>query len=304
MGVNERQRQARQQARKGMSLRQKVITSGLHKRYTLAASRILSYWQESRVVPSAWEDFDLATCEWLQHIFAEGLPKGYGSDGIAALQHFVPEVSGKLRASWRLLRTWQKLEPPVRVMPLSPLMVTAMASLCITLGYPGLGAGFLVAFDAFLRPGELYSLTVGDVIWASGRATLTLRAAKTGQRKGAEEMVFVNSKLATKWLKAACRNRSPSDTIIQVTPEHCRHVLFTLLDTLQVPGHLSMYSFRRGGATWFFVQERSLETTLLRGRWASTSTARIYLQDSAASLIHCQLAPAVRHTMKELTMLL
>ena len=31
----------------------------------------------------------------------------------------------------------------------------------------------------------------------------------------------------------------------------------------------------RGGATWDFLEHQSMERTLLRGRWASTSSARM-----------------------------
>ncbi len=51
-----------------------------------------------------------------------------------------------------------------------------------------------------------------------------------------------------------------------------------------------MYSFRRGGATWHFLSGGKLEETLLRGRWQSFSTVRIYLQDAAATLIQLQIS--------------
>ena len=47
-------------------------------------------------MPSTWDEFDVATGQWLEHIVAEGYPKGYASDGLAALQHYVPEVAGKV----------------------------------------------------------------------------------------------------------------------------------------------------------------------------------------------------------------
>lgn len=37
--------------------------------------------------PQRWEDVDLAASQYLEHVFAEGYPKGYGSDGLD-LQHF------------------------------------------------------------------------------------------------------------------------------------------------------------------------------------------------------------------------
>eukprot|EP00438_Fugacium_kawagutii_P004132 Skav211256 [mRNA] locus=scaffold3676:135811:142394:+ [translate_table: standard] len=242
---------------------------------TTAASKYLE------IIPS--ELFPTGTTE------AEGLPKGYGSDALAAIQHFLPETAGKLRNSWRLLKAWNKMEPPTRVLPISPLMIAGMAGLCARLGWCGPAAALLVGFDCLLRPGEIYELKVGDVTWAAGRATLTLHSAKTGQRKGAEEMVFCESHLATKWLRKACAGRGPSDYIIDRTRLQFRTLFFNLLTHFDITGNLSLYSLRRGGATWHFLGERSMESALTRGRWQSTSTARIYLADAAATLVHLQL---------------
>ena len=109
-------------------------------------------------MPKTWEDFDVAAAQFLEHVFSEGYPKGYGSDGLAALQHFVPEVAGKLRHSWRLLKSWQKMEPPLRVLPISPLLVLAISGACAKLQLVAEAAAFLLCFDTLLRPGELYRL--------------------------------------------------------------------------------------------------------------------------------------------------
>ena len=116
----EQRRQERKKQRANQRLQEKVLTPALHQRYQQAALRVLCFWRYLRALPQTWDDFDVAVPQWLEHIFAEGYPKGYGSDGLAALQHHVPEVAGKLRHSWRHLKSWQKMEPPVRVLPISP----------------------------------------------------------------------------------------------------------------------------------------------------------------------------------------
>ena len=297
-------RQARKQNRAGLSLKDKVLSPGLHQRYALAASRILNFWQDSNLTPCLWEKIDLAASQCLEYVFAEGYPKGYGSDGLAALQHFLPEAAGKLRHSWRLLKSWQKMEPPVRVLPISPLMVLAISGACVRLGRIPEAAAFLVAFDALLRPGELYSLTAGDVTWARGRAVLSLRNTKSGLRKGATEMVVCQSHVTNVWLWAALRHKKATDKLLPIAPADLRHVFHTMIQHLNVPGHFSLYSFRRGGATWHFISEQSMEATLLRGRWVSTSTARIYLQDAAATLSHLQISDTQKAYMHELASVL
>ena len=108
------------------------------------------------------------------------------------------------------------MEPPLRVLPISPLMVLAISGACVRLGRIAEAAAFLVAFDALLRPGELYALTAGDVTWARGRAVLSLRNTKSGQRKGATEMVSTivcQSHVTNIWLWAALRNKKPKDKL-------------------------------------------------------------------------------------------
>lgn len=271
MGTNERQRQARKIARKGLTLKKHLVTSQLHRRYLTAASRVLDFWEEANLLPLTWDDFDVAVSQWLEHIFADGLPKGYGSDALASFQHFLLEVAGKLRNSWRLLKAWNKIEPPTRALPISPLMIAGMAGLCARLGWCGPAAALLVGFDCLLRPGEIYQLRVKDVSWARGNASLCLTNTKTGQRKNADELVICQSEVATRWLRQACANKPPEAMILDRPAKQFRSLFFNLLAHFEIDGNISLYSLRRGGATWHFMCHQSMEATLIRGRWQSTS---------------------------------
>ena len=244
---------------------------------------------------------DIAASLYLEHIFCEGFPKGFGCDGLAALQHFLPEVAGKLRHSWRLLKSWNKMEPPVRVLPISPLIVLAMSGACVRLRKIQCAAAFLLCFDTLLRPGELYRLRKQDFTWAGGKAVVSLHNTKTGQRKGAEEMVVCHSRVANYWLQKALAPKAQEDFLLSGSAKALRNLFFTILEHFNIQGHFSMYSFRRGGATWHFLSGGSMEATLLRGRWQSSSTARIYLQDAAATLTHLQISPMQRAYMKQLS---
>ena len=50
------------------------------------------------------------------------------------------------------------------------------------------------------------------------------------------------------------------------------------------------YSIRRGGATQHFMLNGNMSTTIVRGRWASGKTARIYIGDGLASLAQIRLS--------------
>ena len=47
---------------------------------------------------------------------------------------------------------------------------------------------------------------------------------------------------------------------------------------------LTPYSLRRGGATHEYLASKNLERVMLRGRWSSIRTAKIYIEDGAAIL--------------------
>ena len=169
------------------------------------------------------------------------------------------------------------------------------AGTAVMLGYIPEAAGLLLAFDCMLRSGELYTLRVKDISFMRGKAVLNLGQSKAGKRTGHSEMVVCESRLAYKWAQRACQARSKNELLISRGPVFFRKLFHALIDYFQVEGLLTVYSLRRGGATWDFLQHQSMERTLLRGRWSSTSTARIYLQDAVATVSHLQLSAEQRH---------
>ena len=99
-----------------------MVFKGLVARYIHAVGQLVALWRDSFLSPDCTSEIDDGF--WLVHIFSEGEPKGLGSDGLAGLQFFLPQCAGNLRHAWKLQKVWQKLEPPRRVLPLSPLRLS------------------------------------------------------------------------------------------------------------------------------------------------------------------------------------
>lgn len=294
MGRSQERRQERQAKRKGLNLRKNLISAPLLKRYQFVLIHIANYLADCNLRVECIEDLDEAISSWVEYIFFEGEAKGLASDGLASLQYHLPQSAGHLRMSWKLVRTWQKVEPPTRVIPLSPMLARAFAGACVLSGKIAEAAAILMAFDAMLRPGELYVVAVKDLTFYATKAVLTLRDTKTGKRKGAGEMVVINSALANRWLRIACRARRPNDLLLLDGPPSFRLLFRNLVSHFGLQGLYAVYSLRRGGATWDFLLHQSMKRTLLRGRWTSTSTARIYLQDTVATMANLSLTPFQR----------
>eukprot|EP00438_Fugacium_kawagutii_P036537 Skav228171 [mRNA] locus=scaffold1728:18157:20618:+ [translate_table: standard] len=276
--------EARQANRKGLTLKASMITSPLHLRYSTALVQITQFWATANIVVATLSDADAAVGCWLEHIFSEGEPKSLASDGLASLQFHLPALCGHFRSSWKMVKTWHRLEPPTRVVPLSPLLCLAFAGACIHCNRIAEAAALLVGFDALLRPGEICAMQCRDVTFLKDHAVIHHRDTKTGKRKGAGEMVIVDSQIAVKWLRRALCRRAPHERLVPGSLSAFRQLFHNLVHHLQLRGLFALYSLRRGGATHDFLTHGSLERTLLKGRWSSSSTARIYLQDTVATI--------------------
>lgn len=273
-------------------------------RYRKTMLLFLSFTAEFGYCVYSWDDLDDVVSEWLEFLFHDGAHKTLASDGLAGLQFFLPQAIGRLKHSWKLAKVWQRLEPPQRVLPMSPLVLLGFAGACLHMQLQPEAAALLVGFDAMLRSGELYRLRIKDISFYGGRAVLSLGFTKTGKRNNAAEMVVVESAIAVKALRLACRNRKAQERLLHRGERFFRAVFTLLLELFDIEGLITVYSLRRGGASWDFLQHQSLERTLLRGRWASTSSARIYLQDATAMVTHLRLSAAQQSAVSSAASLL
>lgn len=289
---NQNAKAERQIKRRGLDLKASLVTPQLLKRYQAALVRVTTFLQDCNLRVQHIDDLDEAVSSWIEHIFFDGESKSLASDGLASIQYHLPQAIGHLRLSWKLAKAWQKIEPPSRVVPLSPLLTRAFAGACLLTGRVAEAACVLTAFDALLRPGELYLLQVRDIMFFSNQAVITLRDTKTGKRRSSGEMVVVESSLATYYLQLACQHRPARSVLLQDGAPAFRLLFRNLVDHFELQGLFAVYSLRRGGATYNFLHHGSMEKTLLRGRWTSTSTARIYIQDTIAAVSQLRLTPA------------
>eukprot|EP00435_Cladocopium_sp_Y103_P073923 s72_g45.t1 len=203
MGRLQERKQERRQKRKGLSLKKHLISAQLLKRYQFVLIHIVNFLADCNLFVRAIEELDEAISSWLEYIFFEGEAKGLASDGLASIQYYLPQAAGHLRMSWKMVKAWQRIEPPTRVIPMSPLLARGFAGACVLAGKISEAAAILMAFDGLLRPGEIYLVQVRDLTFYPSGTVLTLRDTKTGKRKGAGEMVVINSILANRWLRTA-----------------------------------------------------------------------------------------------------
>ncbi|CAK0901893.1 unnamed protein product [Prorocentrum cordatum] len=274
-------------------LREVMISPLSLQRYTDAVNEVVDFWVEEGRSPCTPAQVDTDLAAFIEKRWSEHGSLFDINNAIAGVSHFFPPVRGHLRESWRLARTWQRQEPAGRALPIGPLIAAAFAGAFAATGHLGAAAVLAAGYDTYMRTGEMASLVWNDVQLYPARASavLLLRGTKSQHQTGAKEFVLVRSTVAYKLLARAKAAAAPEEACFGMEPS-AFHRLFSQVKELLGFGNakLTLYSWRRGGASADFKSHGSMEQTLLRGRWASVRTARLYVQDAVAEATQLNLS--------------
>eukprot|EP00971_Amphidinium_carterae_P063772 1262284-Amphidinium_carterae.1 len=141
----------------------------------------------------------------------------------------------------------------------------------------------LLGFHGYLRPLELCSLRVQDLSFANARqASVNLGFTKSGIRRGAMEVLAIDDPLviAALWRRCEALQWQPQSFLLSLSLSALRRWFYKAVAFYQLtPLRFTLYSLRRGGATEDFRSSQNLPRVMLKGRWADTATARIYLNE-------------------------
>ena len=278
-------RHGRQSARRGLKLADLGITKATQSRYYNAVRKLWPIIDQS---PSM-EDLDERVALWIENRFQKNEPLNNVADALSGLQYFLPACRRKLVSSWKLFSVWRRYEIPSRAPPLTTDLVVSMASYCMQTGLFDFGALLLVGFHCMLRTGEILQLRASDFLVSEETGVVHLHSSKSGLRHNTKESVTIESPM----VRAVClelveRRRASYTSHLPIwlySGSLFRKQFAKVCEKFHVM-HLNFrpYSLRRGGATAYFMGCGLMEKTLIRGRWASSSVARIYLCDSLAQL--------------------
>ena len=273
----------RAKRRAGISLTHACVSAKTARRYYAAFSLLLPHLNQACTM----DEVDCVTAEWVEAQFTSGTILSTVADALSGFHHFLPMTKRKLAYTWRLLRTWRKVEPPCRAIPLPVDLAKAGIVAAILSGELYLAALLCLGFFCMLRTGELLKVRKQDLLVRRRKAVVGLRCTKSGQQNAAMEAVSCDNPRAVEILQLCVedQSRSPGSTLWQGSPQSFRAAFARLLKRLGVENFsFKPYSLRRGGATFLLQSHMPLEYILLRGRWRSASVARIYLQDGLAAL--------------------
>lgn len=285
--LSRRSQLKRKLERKGISLKSCIVNSRTLAQYSKAVLKFLDWLRAcGRSAPTSLSDLDGLVSDYICFLWEDGDTIGTAGNTISGLQHFYSPCRKHLYGSWHLFSAWRKRELPAQAPPLPLLFMFAFVGRMISLRHIGVAAAWSVGWHCFLRTHEFASLIGSDVVLGPVSGAVILPITKKGIRDSVaiSDPLVINLSLLRKAEISAGESFAGAD-IALIRKYFAECISFFGLRAFD----FRLYSVRRGGATHFFKNSGNMEQTLVRGRWESARTARIYLTEGMASLADCQI---------------
>ena len=249
--------------------------------------RIFLLWVGDRPTDSA-AAIDTLLCDYMDERMREGYGKGCGQKLISGFVHYHPHLTHCIPWARKMLKGWERLLPKRSHPPLSWDFATVIACSLVQEGKKRMGAAVLLTHHCLLRANECCNLVREDIVDGAdarlgiahaGKMTIILRKTKTRSNVHVEVVDEHMASLVRQLVRCTRRGERlfpfTRATWLRHFKAQCK--AFGLSDKFV------LHSLRDGGATdWNVLKEHSLEDTILRGHWATASSARIYVQGFAA----------------------
>jgi hypothetical protein len=257
-------------------LRTLKVSPCVQTRYDRAVSHFL-WWCVTYfgILAGDFAELDQQASYFILAMWEEGEPRSIIADTLSGLLHKL-ERKKILSVSWSWLSVWERHEMPNRAPPLLTEMALALAGLFLHFSLPEMACAVIVGFHCMLRTAEILSIRKCHIAWSRGKASITV-LGKTSMRTGHIETVIVEDPLALLILMALCETKGPMDLMFSGTAYRFRQFWAWGISCIGFDSTAyKPYAIRRGGATEDWARYLDAGRLLMRGRWGSMATARIY----------------------------
>lgn len=239
------------------------------------------------------------------HAYDAGEKRYWVVLGVLGIQRALRIAGPLLKNSWTLLRGWRRLEPIRPRVPLPYHILRGLLIFCLTRGLQYKGQlraewwsvfiGTWLGFCALLRPGEVDSLKVSDLLFpvddeiGQGAAlVVNIRNPKT-RRVWNHQFALAEEKDLMLWLKWWCKDRAGRERVMMIGKRRWAVLFKQALDEMHLATcGFTLGSLRGGGATYHFRVHRNIGQLQYAGRWARAETLRHYLQTALSIQVVAQ----------------
>jgi integrase len=254
--------------------------------------------EEEETVGNDVELLDDLLVVYFHHLYASGAGMQRASNLKAGVQAICPRVKRVgLHAAARCLVGWRRLRPSESWAPITWPMTVALATV-IAVDSLRMATAVLLAFDCYLRAGELLGLVKEDVALPGDRrlagaggevlGALRLRRTKTGR----EQSVTIRDPDVLQLLEPIVSATAKGRPVFPFKAAQLRAAFRGACETLGLPVSFVLHSLRHGGATRDYLRGVPMADVMTRGRWRSRESATRYIQSGRALLLAVDLDDA------------
>jgi integrase len=251
---------------------------------------------------------DRLLAEYIQHSFDTASPFTYAAHALHAVVYHRPDVKSQLYISRQCLKGWERVKKTASHPPLTWELTVAIACWIARAGFLAPAVAMLVAFDCYLRVGELTRIRLRDVVLPNdarmGDAHTGMAVCLARTKTGLNQSVALHrpavATVLCDWIHSIRASQTgPNDNplVFPFSADRLRHLMRAACVHLGV-GHTAYvpHSLRHGGATADFLLTGSIERVQFRGRWKSMESVRTYVQ-TARALLAAQAVPAALNAL-------
>lgn len=260
--------------------------------YRKALQGFFDYLQDTdETIPQTYRQLDFQLSVYIEHLWLDDHPITYAGHVMSGLRRFLPEARWKVPRSRQFFTNWQSVHVSRQAPPLPAEVAMAFAGLAVATQQVPLACVFLVGYLALLRTGEMAHLHPAKLALdpTEGRILIALPSTKTSKQR--EETVCVDDARLTQLVSVALRQLQGQPfwphSLRSFRSTFAQFISFFELEDYGFTPH----SIRRGGASHAFAEGVTFDELLIRGRWQSNRTARLYLDTGRAALIQTRFTP-------------
>lgn len=277
-------------SRRGHFLFSAAFAPATSLKYCKAVSEFVDYLDDCGLDPQSVNDLDHCLVDYFHDMYVEkgGSCRGNADATLYGIEMLIPAVKKLLHGARLALRGWRRLRPPTPYPPLTWELAVAVGCRMArrSLLY---GIGCLLAFDGYLRVGELVNLRREDVAdskdvrLGSGFRGMALRLSTT--KTGSNQWAEVRDPAVCALLRKVLGATPAKGLLFPFSSSSFRYRFKAACRELGLSSAYVPHSLRHGGATRDFLAGVPLEEVLRRGRWATTKSARHYIQAGRAIML-------------------
>jgi integrase len=271
-------------------------------KYLKAVERFVNFCDGNGLDANTFEELDTALSSYFQFMFDNAgelhCSKSEAQCALFGVVMKLPRAQNELVLARRCLRNWNRQTPSVSYPPITRDLTVIVAANMASRGKLRHAIATLLGFDACLRVGELTSLKrkhvadSGDPRLGSGFTGMAIRLEKT--KTGPNQFVRLRDSSVVKLVRTLLKDcPSPESWLFPFTTAQFRYEFKRTVAALGLPDYRP-HSLRHGGATHLFVHEgKSIDYIMHVGRWASSKSARRYIQQGRALLMGLTIPPRI-----------